>query len=353
MEVIVQSATQIRWILLAACGVGCILFLLTGLLAMRDLGRASFRLERSTVVNRAVGSFLRALLCVLAGGAIYYVTGMVSRPTQQATAVIRPLAATVTPFTIVITPIPTADVAEAVKVAAVVAQATPVTDVLSLPTPSLVDAGLVTVTATPFATVAPLPTLAVISSTRAPVTPTPLTIPTATSAPAAAATQQSATNNVASLPTLPPLPTPAGGEARPAPTQPPAAAPPLAAASPTLAPTETSLPVSQSPAIESNCGTPELRLYKPAAGETVTGSYDVVGDAIFGSGRYKVEVLPAGETAWRFIWEGFKKVQGESLIPPRFPTNNFANGAYFMKLTLVSPAGDELLRCVVPFNIQN
>lgn len=350
MEVIVQSATQIRWILLAACGVGCVLFLLTGMFAMRDLGRASFRLERSTVVNRAVGSFLRALLCVLAGGAIYYVTGMVSRPSQQASAVIRPLAATVTPFTIVITPIATADVAEAVKVAAAVAQATPVTDVLSLPTPSLVDSNLVTVTATPFATVESLPTLAVIGTTSAPATPTPLTIPTATrsalATAAATATPMvaAASDTLASLPTLPPLPTSAQ-----------AANAAQNAATPTLAPTETSLPaaVAQSPAIESNCGTPDLRLYKPAAGETISGLYTIVGDAILGSGRYKLEVLPAGETAWRFIWEGFKKVQGESLMPPGFPTADFANGAYFMKITLVNPGGDEIIRCVVPFSIQN
>ena len=346
MEVIVQSATQIRWILLAACGVGCVLFLLTGVFAMRDLARASFRLERSTVVNRAVGSFLRALLCVLAGGAIYYVTGMVSRPSQQASAVIRPLTATVTPFTIVITPIATADVAEAVKVAAAVAQATPVTDVLSLPTPSLVDSSLVTVTATPFATVESLPTLAVIGATSGPATPTPLTIPTATRSALAAATPvvASSSDSLASLPTLPPLPTSAQ-----------VASAVQNAATPTLAPTETSVPaaVAQSPAIESNCGTPDLRLYKPAVGETISGIYSIVGDVILGSGRYKLEVLPAGETAWRFIWEGFKKVQGESLMPPGFPTANFANGAYFMKVTLVNPGGDEIIRCVVPFSIQN
>jgi hypothetical protein len=63
--------------------------------------------------------------------------------------------------------------------------------------------------------------------------------------------------------------------------------------------------------------------------------------------------VPASETSWRFIWEGYKKVQGESLMPPLFQTNIFPNGPYFMKLTLISATGDEALRCVVPFNIQN
>ena len=135
------------------------------------------------------------------------------------------------------------------------------------------------------------------------------------------------------------------------PTLPPLAT--LPRPTPTLAATETALPAAAVVVADSNCDTADLKLYHPARGDTISGAYTIIGDAHVGSGRYRIEVIPAGETAWRFIWEGYKSIQGESMMAPRFQTAMFPNGAYLMKLTLVAASGDENLRCVVPFNIGN
>ncbi len=347
MEVLANGISQFRWILLIACVAGFVLFFLSGIFALRDLNRVAFRLERSTVISKSMGSLMRAVLCLLAGGAVYYVTSVISRP-QPIIASPQLARMTATPFTIII---PTADLKQAVDVASVIAAATPVTDVLTLPTASLSDASLVTVTATPLITVTSIPQIVIIgaptlplvaSPTPAPTT-TPLVIPSATSA------------QLPVLPTLPPTDggTPAGPGATA--TRPPAGTPVVVALqqlpTPTLAPSET--PLAASAPVASACRPAEIMIYKPQANETINGNYDLIGDAVFGSGKYRIDVVPAGETAWRFIFEAFKKVQGESLMPPRFQTSIFPNGAYFMKVTLVDPAGNETGRCIVPFNIGN
>jgi hypothetical protein len=333
MDVIAQSIRQSSFLLVAICALACLAFLVSALFSLRGWRRASFRKERQDAVNRTVEFLLRAGLCALAGGAIWFSSGLLA-PRSTAVAQ-RPLGATATPFTIVIRPIPTADVRQAMATAQAVADATaavPPTDTLALPTPSLNEALLVTVTATPLATPTTLPTLAPLAplpaapvDTPAP-TPTPLAIDnarvTATPNPGVRAT----TN--AGLAIVP-------------------------LATPTLAPTETPAAAAQSPAISTDCSTPDARLYRPAAGEAVVGNYNIVGDAIFGQGSYRLDILPVNETAWRFLWIGYSKVQGETLMPPLFATNIFPNGNYLMRLTLITPAGDERLRCVVPFTIAN
>lgn len=350
MDVLSQTISQYRWILIAACAVGCVLFLLSGLFALRDLNRIAFRLERSTVISRALGSMLRAVLCLLAGGAIYYVTNAIGRPLPPV-AIQSVARASPTPFTIIV---PTADFEQAIAVASVAAAVTPVTDTTLLPTASLTDAMLVTVTATPLVTTTAIPQIVIVGAPTAAgaATPmpqpsaTPLVIPTATSA--------------VGLLTLPTLPASAAGTpaAAASPTRPPAGTAvvvelPLLP-TPTLGPTATSQPVAAAPAVVSGgCRPGELTIYRPSAGETINGSFDIIGDAAFRNGKYRIDVVPASESAWRFIFENFNKVQGESLMPSRFQTGIFPNGPYLMKLTLVDPAGNEQGNCVVPFNIGN
>jgi hypothetical protein len=340
MELIAQTVTRFGLIVVIVCVIGCLIFLVSGVFAVRDMNQVAFRLERTAIINRAVNAFLRAALCLLAGGVTYYVMGVLDRPATGSAANIGQVrfSASPTPQTIVLTRVPTADLKQAVTVAAVVAQATPNTDPLALPTPSLSDALLVTVTATPFVAPTLLPTLAVIDAQAATPTQLPLSIPTNTPPVPAPA-------SVAVLPTLAIIPV-----ATPIPNANPAAPGPV----PTLAATLTVAPAPPAAAIDAgNCATADARLYRPTANETVAGTIDIVGDAVFGSGKYKLEVVPTGENAWRFLWEGFQKIQGEALMPPRFQTSIFPNGTYLMRLTLVTPAGDETARCIVPFNISN
>lgn len=357
MEVFAQGIGQFRLILLLACLAGFIIFFLTGVVALRNLGRASFRLERSSVVNRALGSMLRALLCLFAGGVIWYVTGLMGRP-----AAARPLTATNTPYTIVISAVPTADLNGAALVAQsqIAAADVPKPDSQALPTPSLIDGMLVTVTATPFVTPTSIPTRAPdAAGDAAPTIPVittagPATTPTVAAIPATlppiqptiAATAAQAPAQLAVLPSAT-----VGARAVSAATLPPLATLPLP--TPTMAATETAQPAPAAAMADSNCDTADLKLYHPARGDTISGAYTIIGDAHVGSGRFRIEVIPVGETAWRFIWEGYKSIQGESMMASGFQTTMFPNGAYLMKLTLVAASGDERLRCVVPFNIGN
>ncbi len=337
MELITQLVTRFGLIVVVVCVIGCLIFFVSGVFAMRDMNQVAFRLERAAIVSRAVNAFLRAALCLLAGGVTYYMMAALDQPVNGMTARVSQVrfAASATPQTIVLTRVPTADLKQAVTVAAVVAQATPITNPLALPTPSLNDALLVTVTATPLPASTLLPTLAVIEAQAATPTQLPLSIPTNTPpAPAPGA--------VAALPTLAVIAvSPLDPGATPA------------ALVPTLAPTLTPAPAPAAAAVTGTCETPDARLYRPAPNETVAGTIDIIGDAVFGAGKYKLEVAPIGESAWRFLWEGFQKVQGETLMPPRFQTSIFPNGSYLMQLTLVTPAGDERARCIVPFNITN
>jgi hypothetical protein len=343
MEIIAQGLGRFGLFLVIACIGGSLIFLLSGLFTLRDLGRASFRLERSTVVGRAISAFLRSALCLLVGGLIYYMTGVLDRPAASAPQVgqLR-FAATPTPRTIVLTLIPTADIKQAEQVAAVVAQATPISGALSLPTPSLDNALLVTVTATPLLTPTALPTLAVLDVATVTPPPPALAVPTNTPPPRA--------NSDASVPTLAVIPISSNSGPTPAPVSVVQSLP-----TPTLAPSAVpAAPAAAAPPADaSNCATADLRLYKPASGESIGGAYRIVGDAVFGTGKYKIEVLPNGDSAWRFIWEGFEKVQGDTMMAPGFQTTIFPNGAYLMRLTLVTPSGQEVARCVVPFTIAN
>ena len=76
MEIIPQLIKNYSIVLYAVCGIACAYFIFTGLASLRELRRAVFRLERSAVVSRAVSAWLKALLCLLAAGAIFIISSL-------------------------------------------------------------------------------------------------------------------------------------------------------------------------------------------------------------------------------------------------------------------------------------
>ena len=326
MEVVVQNIVQLRAVLLIACAAGAGIFLFGGLMSLRDLERMSFRLERSTVLQRAATYFVRALFFVLLGVAVFWLTnrsGAAATPSASITG------AAETPFRVIVTPLPTADLAQAQVVAQNVAGATPNPDPFSMPTPSLDEALLVTVTATPLPgavdllpTFTPEPLLQAdaLPTIPPPDTPTPYAIPTATPVPTSAAIAQ--------------LPIVSGASE----------------ATPQLKPLFDGVgaPVST----EGACGDAG-RLSQPEAGAAAAGALDIVGSAVFAGGSYKIEIIPAGESVWRHIWEGPAAIAEQSLIPTPLQTTLFPNGAYFVRLIVFGSNGDEITRCAASFMIQN
>ena len=110
MEIVPQLISRYSIVLYAVCGIACAYFVLTGVASLRELRRAVFRLERNTVVSRAMGALLKAVLCLIIGAGIYLVAGLQTgkpvsssllsdvtttpvdliMPTSMATAVITP-----------------------------------------------------------------------------------------------------------------------------------------------------------------------------------------------------------------------------------------------------------------------
>ncbi|MCX6018821.1 MAG: hypothetical protein NTZ50_10050 [Chloroflexi bacterium] len=332
MEVIAQNIIQLRAVLLVACAAGVIIFLFGGLMSTRDLERVSFRLERTAVVRRAATYFTRALFFLALGGGVYWLTSRSDASTIVTTSsngAVATMKITSTPFSLLITPLPTADLQQAQAVAQSVAGATSNPDPMSMPTPSLDESLLVAVTATPMpgidspaptTTPEPLSAVDMLPTVPPADTPTVFAIPTATNAPTS--------ESIAALPVLQ-----GTSEATPELTIlfDTAAAPPVA---------------------DAVCGT-VARLTRPATGETVSGEYDIVGSAVFAGGRYRLEVLPAGESVWRSLWESNASVTEQMLLPARFQSALFVNGTYFARLLVFGSNGDEVARCTTSFNIQN
>ena len=328
MEVVLQSIVQLRAILLIACAAGMSIFLFGGLMSLRDLERVSFRLERTSVLRRTATYFLRATFFLLLGAGIFLITERYRASTTATSGAAAPNSVA-TPLRIIVTPLPTADLSQAQSVAQNVAGATPNADPLNMPTPSLDESALVVVTATPLpGSVDALPTFTPEPATQAealptlppPDTPTPFAIPTATPAPTAA--------EIAALPVLP-----AAGEATPV-VQPlfEGAGAPITA--------------------DAACGE-TARLTQPKAGEAASAAYDLVGSAVFAGGVYRLEIIPAGESVWRHLWEAPAAVTEASLMPTPLQTALFPNGTYFLRMLVLGSNGDEVARCTTSFEIRN
>lgn len=85
MDIIPRLIRDYNLALYAVCVVAFVYFAFTGLAAMRQLQRATFRLERQTETARAIGAWVRAALCVLLAVAVNVVSSL-APPTPVPTA---------------------------------------------------------------------------------------------------------------------------------------------------------------------------------------------------------------------------------------------------------------------------
>jgi hypothetical protein len=335
MEVILRLLKDLQMVLVAICAICCAAFIFTGLASMRDMRRAVFRLERSSMASRVMGSWLKAGLCALIGVGIIYITNNI-RATPATAAIDNPLLLTPTPSIeaqFAATPLPTADLSNAaltmtdvptqpelVVLEAVVTLAPGITDTAGI-------ASTLVSTETPLPRITEVPTLTPLP----PPTGTPMgQVPTA-AAPAATAVV---------LPTLPP-----------APTEPPTPIP-----SPTPLPTNEPVAAAPAappePAMIADCGSADAVMFNPAAGEIVTGGFPIRGTALPPSGgKYRIEILRPNIPGWAFLWENYNQVR-DSVLMPSFNPRLFPPGVYTLRLMIVDGAGQETnVYCAVPFKI--
>jgi hypothetical protein len=173
MEIIPQLISRYSVFLYFICGIACVYFLFTGMVSLRELKRAVFRLERNAVVSRAVSSLSKAVVCLAGGLAVFVISALA--PAQSSNS---PLAAaTGTPSGIQLPPtsMPTAVITDVNAIATTVAMS---------PTAVLADSGTAAPTAGPgtpdviVVTVTPDATTAVPPTDGPTPTPTPADTPT-------------------------------------------------------------------------------------------------------------------------------------------------------------------------------
>lgn len=329
MEVILRLLIEIRLVLIAVAGICCAAFLFTGLSSLRELRRAVFRLERSTIISNAVNAWVKAGLCAIIGLVVWVVTSVA--PDTPSGVANNPLVITPTMEvnTVEPTPVPTADLSNAALQMTAAPQATAA--------PAEAVAAVVTVDPS-----APLPTPAPVALPTE--TPSPVFQPTATAALPPTPTQ---------LPPQAQLPaiviataTPTVGIAATAQPQPTLAPPPT--------PTETApVPATGGEALVADCPHAAARIDSPIAGETVSGIYVVRGTADFpgGVGRYKLEILRPNIPGWAFLWENYNAVK-DGVLMPRFDSSLFPPGVYTLRLSLVDAAGQDTgIYCSVQIRI--
>jgi cytoskeletal protein RodZ len=329
MEVILRLLSELRFVLIAICGICCAAFLFAGLGSLRDLRRAVFRLERSAILGRVFSSWLKAGLCIVIAAGIWAVTGITPRSTVVASDNPLSITPTVAISTAEPTALPTADLSSAP-----IAMTAAPTDVAVAALAPTVDPNLAAppqpITPTLAAdAAAALPTLppALSAATAVPTQPVALVAPSPTPAQAQAA---------AALPTLAPVST----------TAPPA---------PTSAPTEAPVAAPAAAAPESffmDCPSPDVQITSPVAGENISGAYVVRGTAGFQvGGKYKVEILRPNIESWAFLWENHNSIQNGVLMP-NLNSGLFPPGVYVLRVSLVDAAGQETgVACRVAFRI--
>jgi len=173
LETLLRLIRDYNLVLYAVCLIAFAYFAITALSAMRDLRRATFKLERQTVAGRATGSWLRAVLCILAAFGVNVASGMAPAAPASATS---PGIQPTRPASVVILPtsVPTANLSNTLSSRLTV-------------TATLMAGKTVSVTTTLTGTVAPGTLTPRPTQTAAPATTTP--IPTPTSAPVAAPAQ--------------------------------------------------------------------------------------------------------------------------------------------------------------------
>jgi len=310
MDVVFRLINELRLVLVVVAAVCCVAFLFTGFAAWRDLRRAVFNLERSTIISNALSAWFKAVICAVIGAAIWIVTDDSSRPELRPSD--NPLAAAPTPTLAleVPTPLPTADLSRLALAIAPPTSFVPET----APTSAVLAAALPTA-------VSVLPTLPPPPTN----TPTPLPPPPPTQPPPQLQLPNIVVATATPTPVLIPL---------------------LPLPSPTPEPTAGETMIA-------DCPYPAARITSPMAGETVSGVYVVRGTADFpgGVGRYKLEILRPNVPGWAFLWENYNAVK-EGVLMPRFDASIFPPGIYTLRLMLIDGAGQETgIYCSVQIRI--
>ena len=284
MEILPQIIKTYATVLYAVCGIACAYFVFTGLASLRELRRAVFRLERSAVMSRAVGAWLKALLCIVAAAAIFAVSTLA--PVRTANSLLEDNS--VTP-----------------------AGALPAT---SMPTAEISAADMTQAAMTPTVIVI------IVDGTLAPTDALP-----AEGAPAADTPDPNA------QPTLPPSPVEAAPTLEPTITELPSPEPPTPA-----------------PQIAVDCASPDAQIVSPAANETVSGVHTVFGTAVVEAGGfYKLEILMPGAVQWSFMGRGDGSVQNGELLSS-FNFGTIPAGVYPFRLVTVRADSNIAAVCQIP-----
>jgi hypothetical protein len=115
LETLLRLIRDYNLVLYAVCLIAFAYFAFTALAALRDLRRATFKLERQTVAGRATASWLRAALCIVAAFVVNLASGMApATPAASASPGIQPTKAG--PVVIVPTSVPTANLSDTLAV---------------------------------------------------------------------------------------------------------------------------------------------------------------------------------------------------------------------------------------------
>ena len=289
MGILLQFLREYSWVLYIVSALGFMYFILVGVTSMRDLSKAVFGMERSSVNARAGSAWVRAALCLVVAAGVYIASNVAGAqsPAAQVTNIIANIAPTPASGIVRLpTSVPTADfrtgqnaaaapvitptfIIQPVKPQAAAAEATPFPET---PTASGAPAA---VAATPTQVV--LPTLPAIT-----LVPTSALINAAlpTAAPVATPPPRTTTTNTTAAPTLEIIRVP-----------PTATSPPKPTAAPVIA-----LPPP-------DCADPfTVGILSPQHGQSVGMQFAVTGNAgIDPNGGYaKLEVLLANG-GWGFL----------------------------------------------------
>lgn len=286
MGILLQFLREYNWVLYIVSALGFMYFILVGVTSMRDLNKAVFGMERSSVTARAGSAWVRAALCLVLAGAVFVASNLVGA-TPAATQVNR-IIANVAPtpaagIVLVPTSVPTADF--------LAGQNDATTPVI---TPTFVIQAARPQAAAAEATVFP-ETPTAIGATAAAEAPTPVALPTLpiiTLVPTSASVVINAV-----LPTAAPVATSRSGNATAAPTLEIIRVPPTR--TPIPQPTAASVAALPPP----DCADPfTVGILSPQHGQSVNLQFAVSGNAgIDPNGGYaKLEVL-LSNGGWGFL----------------------------------------------------
>jgi len=346
MDIIPSLIRDYGWAIYIAAALGCVYFIIVGLTSMRDLNKAVFGLERSSVSARAGSAWVRAALCIVIGIGVYIASNMMgAAPTRvRITSIINATATVPAGVVLVPTSGPTADflapvitptfVIQSAKPQAAAAEATAVPET---PAPNLL---------TEVSAVIPgsSATAAVIAtSTPVPGLPTAAPLVTASNTPNAA-------TSIAGTASSRSTPTPRALSGTPSATSIPVT--PF----PTLPPTDTPIPESPTPAMAAvpaaDCADPlTVGISTPQNGQTVSGQLAILGNAgIDPVGGYaKLEVLLP--TGWGFINKIDNPVKDGTL--GSLNTSALGQGVHRIRLMRVDKNQREDLLCAISILVAN